>query len=99
MFFVNLSASIRSIWADLMGCLKKLWLDWENSTFTEALADKLAYIVAPAMGVSVEDVQKNIKEDFAYERGGNARAIRPDRRRHGRAKEKQSRTPGSRRWT
>ena len=67
-FFNDAIAKIKSTWVDAIGFLKKKWLEFSNSSFSESMADLIAPIVAVIEGVSVDDVRKNLKEDFAYKR-------------------------------
>jgi hypothetical protein len=65
---VNASATIQSVWADLLNWMAKKWQEFGTSAFTETLAGWIAPIFARIEGVSVEDAQKALTEDFAAAR-------------------------------
>lgn len=68
--FVNGLATIRSAWVDLTTFLTKVWNRWATSTFQEGLADWLAPVLAPMLGVDTEGLRKTMHEDFARRRAG-----------------------------
>lgn len=70
--FTNALAAIRTAWVDLTTFLTKIWNAWAASTFEEGLADWLAPVLAPMLGVDTEGLRKTMHEDFA-----NRRAARP----------------------
>ena len=63
--FTKVTATIRSLWAGMVGELAKLWEAFAVSAFTESVADMLAPLFAQVYGVDVADVQKNLAQDFA----------------------------------
>jgi len=68
MYFTDAVTKIKSAWVEAIGFLKKKWLEFSNSGFTESMADLIAPIVAVIEGVSVDDVRKNLNQDFAHKR-------------------------------
>ena len=72
--FTNATAKVKTLWAELIGWMEKKWNAFKISGFTETLASWFAPIFARLQGVSVEDTQKALQEDFA-------RTGRPSRRR------------------
>ncbi|MGO9111170.1 MAG: hypothetical protein ACLP9L_18250 [Thermoguttaceae bacterium] len=62
------TSKFRMAWNEAIGFVKKKWLEFSNSTFTETMANALAPIIARIEGVSTEDVRKNLSQDFAAAR-------------------------------
>jgi len=63
--FTNATAKVKTLWAEMIGWMEKKWNAFKLSGFTETLASWLAPIFAKIQGVSVEDTQKALQEDFA----------------------------------
>ncbi len=72
--FTGAVAKIKTLWAEMIGWIEKKWNAFKLSGFTETLASWFAPIFAKLQGVSVEDAQKALKEDFAM-----GRAAQPKR--------------------
>ena len=66
--FTNMTAGIRTIWADLINWLTKTWHRWAAGTFEEEFSELLSPIKAKFMGVDTKQLQKTIHEDFARRR-------------------------------
>ena len=66
--FINGMAAIRTAWVSLTNFLTKTWNAWAASTFQEGLADWLAPVLAPMLGVDTEGLRKTMHEDFANRR-------------------------------
>ena len=63
--FTGAVAKVKTLWAEMIGWMQKKWEAFKLSGFTEYLASWFAPIFAKLQGVSVEDAQKALKEDFA----------------------------------
>jgi hypothetical protein len=68
MIFTNATAKIKTLWAEMIGWMEKKWNAFKISGFTETLASWFAPIFAKLQGVSVEDTQKALQEDFSRAR-------------------------------
>jgi hypothetical protein len=65
MIFTNATAKVKTLWAEMIGWMEKKWNAFKLSGFTETLASWFAPIFARLQGVSVEETQKALTEDFA----------------------------------
>jgi hypothetical protein len=65
---INASASIQTIWADLINWMQKTWLSFANSGFTESLTRMMAPLIALATGGTIEEANQAITDTFAGQR-------------------------------
>jgi hypothetical protein len=72
--WVDVTAKIQTVWMQMIGFLSKAWMDFANSGWSEWWANAIAPIVAKIQGVDVEDVRKNLAEDFARSRAAAPKA-------------------------
>ena len=72
LMFTNATAKVQTLWAEMIGWMQKKWNAFKISGFTETLASWFAPIFARLQGVSVEDTQKALQEDFARARTAQA---------------------------
>ena len=68
MIFTNAMAAVKTLWAEMIGWLEKKWEDFKISGLSETLAGWFAPIFAKIEGVSVEETQKALQEDFSSKR-------------------------------
>jgi hypothetical protein len=72
--FSNVCATIHKAWNEVVGYLQKKWLEFSNSTFSEAAAGWMAPIMARIYGVKPEDVARNLREDMNRRRAAQPAA-------------------------
>jgi len=70
----NVTAKLKSAWAEAIGFIEKMWDKWASSSFVESISKPIAWVIAKLQGLDVEDVQKNLREGFEY-----SRSQRPNR--------------------